>query len=91
MYKPDIVFYLTASPKDCIRECSNSTRIESGAFAGIESDFVKHQTKMKLIYDKLSVDKNWTTIVRNKDAITTCNDILKAYKNISVITNETEK
>lgn len=82
LYKPDIVFYLTASPKDCIRDDSNSNRIESGAFVGVESNFVKHQTQMKMIYDKLSVDNNWRTIVRDKDTITTCNDILKVYRDI---------
>jgi len=76
LYKPDIVFYLTASPEDCIRDDSYTNRIESGMFAGMQSDFVKHQNKMKLIYDKLAMDKNWITIIRNKDVNITCNDIM---------------
>jgi thymidylate kinase len=80
LYKPDIVFYLTASPKDCIRDDSYTNRAESGMFVGMQSDFVKHQNSMKLIYDKLAVNKNWITIIRNKDVNITCNDIIKAYK-----------
>lgn len=79
LVKPDIVFYLTASPKDCIRNDSNINRIESGAFVGEQSDFISHQTKMKLIYDKLAKDKNWITIIRNRDVNITCNDIIKSY------------
>ena len=78
LIKPDIVFYLTALPKDCIRDDSNINRIESGAFVGEQSDFINHQTKMKSIYDKLAKDKNWITIIRNSDINATCNDIIKS-------------
>lgn len=82
LYKPDIVFYLTASPKDCLRPDSNLNRVESGAFVDLKNDFVKHQNRMRLIYDKLAVENKWIIIQRNKDAIMTCNDIIKAYKEI---------
>lgn len=85
LYKPDIVFYLTASPKDCIRDDSCTNRIESGTFADMKSDFIKHQTKMKLIYDKLAIDNNWITIVRNKDVDTTCNDIMEEYSKLLLL------
>ena len=85
LYKPDIVFYLTASPEDCTRDDSYTNRIESGMFVGMQSDFVKHQNKMKLIYDKLAMDKNWITIIRNKDVNITCNDIMRAVSETQCI------
>lgn len=84
LFKPDIVFYLTASPNDCIREDSNTNRVESGAFVGMQGDFVKHQTEMKAIYDRLAEDKKWITIVRNTDINITFDNIIKAYKKIFV-------
>lgn len=78
LYKPDIVFYLTTSPEECIRKDSSTNRIESGMFVGMKSDFVKHQNKMKSIYDRLALEKNWVTINRNKDVSVTCNEIMKA-------------
>lgn len=78
LFKPDIVIYLEASPEECIRDDSYTNRIESGMFVGTESDFVKHQNRMKLIYDKLAQDKNWITVIRNKNVTKTCNDIIKA-------------
>ena len=79
LYKPDIVFYLTAPPEDCIRDDAYTNRIESGMFASMQSDFVRHQNKMSLIYDKLAMDKKWITIVRNKNVNITCNDIMKSF------------
>lgn len=77
LYKPDITFYLTASPESCLREDSYVNRIESGMFVGMESDFVKHQNKMKLIYDKLANDKHWITIARDRNVHITCDEIIK--------------
>lgn len=77
LYKPDVVFYLTASPKDCIRSDSFKNRIESGMFVGMQSDFVKHQGNMKLIYDKLAKDKKWEKIERRENVNATCDAILK--------------
>lgn len=76
LYKPDIVFYLTASPEDCVRNDSYTNRIESGTFVGMENDFVKHQNKMKKIYDRLAMENNWIIIKRDEDALLTCNKIL---------------
>lgn len=80
LLKPDIVFYLEALPRACIRDDSNANRIESGAFVNMHSDFIKHQTKMKIIYDRLAAEKKWITIIRNRDVNITCNDIINAYK-----------
>lgn len=80
LFKPDIVFYLTASPEECMRDGANANRIESGAFVGTQGDFVKHQTKMKAIYDKLAADKKWITINRNKDVDITCSNIVEACR-----------
>lgn len=78
LYKPDCVVYLDASPEDCIRDDSDTNRIESGMFVGMKSDFVKHQNKMKKIYDRLAEEKKWLIVNRNKDVETTCDDIMKA-------------
>lgn len=77
--KPDVVFYLSASPKECVRADSNTNRIESGAFVKKYSDFVTHQSEMKLIYDRLAKEKEWITIIRDKDAEKTCENIAKLY------------
>lgn len=82
LLKPDVVFYLVASPKDCLRENSNANRVESGAFVGMRNDFVEHQSKMKTIYDKLAEKNNWIPIIRNEDVTVTCNEIMKSYKEI---------
>ena len=79
LYKPDIVYYLTASPTDCIRVDSITNRIESGMFVGMQSDFVAHQKKMKSIYDKLAADNNWIIIKRDKDANITCDTIIRTF------------
>ena len=80
LYKPDIVFYLMASPDECIRSDSFTNRIESGMFVGMPNDFVKHQNKMQAIYDKLAKDNDWISIVRNKDANITCDNIIRALE-----------
>lgn len=85
LLKPDIVFYLTAAPGECIRENSNTNRVESGAFVGIQSDFVKHQTKMKAIYDHLAADHKWIAINRNRDVNVTCNEIMRSCKGLLCI------
>lgn len=79
LYKPDVVFYLTAPPEDCIREDSYTNRIESGMFVGMQSDFIEHQSIMKQIYDELAMNNDWITIVRNRDAKMTCDDIMKKF------------
>lgn len=83
LYKPDIVFYLTASPDECQRDASHTSRVEAGTFVDLQNNFVKHQTKMKAIYDQLAADNHWITIVRDKDANRTCNEIIKAYQNLN--------
>ena len=82
LIKPDFTFYLTALPDECMRLDSNFNRVESGAFVGMKSDFIKHQTKMKKIYDKLAKEKKWITIVRNDDIEKTCTDIIKTYEKL---------
>lgn len=78
LHKPDIVIYLTASPEDCIRDDSYTNRVESGMFVGNQSNFVKHQDSMNVIYDKFSLEDKWIKVVRNNDINKTCTDIIRA-------------
>lgn len=78
LIKPDVVLYLTAAPKECVRIDSMQNRIENGMFVGTEDGFVEHQSRMKTIYDKLAMDNNWLIIERNVDVNVTCRRILKA-------------
>ena len=82
LYKPDIVFYLTASPDDCRRLDSDTNRVESGIFVDLNNNFIKHQNRMKIIYDNLAFEHKWIVINRNKDATKTCNDIIREYNKI---------
>ncbi|EGO8510063.1 dTMP kinase [Enterococcus faecalis] len=77
LYKPDLIFYLTASPEDCIRDDSNENRVESGAFSDLRNNFIEHQYMMKDIYDNLATECNWIVINRNQNIEITCKDIIK--------------
>ena len=82
LIKPDVVFYLKAPIEDCLREDSNTNRIESGEFVGQKCDFILHQTKMQAIYDKLASENYWITICRTGDVNTTCESIIRQYQEI---------
>lgn len=82
LIKPDIVFYLDALPEECCREDSNTNRVESGEFVGMKSDFIGHQTRMKLIYDKLANEKEWIAINRNTDINITCSKIMREFAKV---------
>lgn len=83
LIKPDRVFYLSALPKECYREGSNANRVESGEFVGMTSDFIGHQTKMKLIYDQIAQEQQWVTVKRDTDINVTCSRIMAALKTSS--------
>lgn len=80
LYKPDIVCYLTTAPENCLREDSSTNRIESGTFVDMDNDFVQHQGRMQLIYQKLAKDNEWAVVERNIDASITCQNIIKELK-----------
>ena len=81
LYKPDMTFYLVASPEECVRSSSLNNRVESGKFVGLSGDFISHQTKMKFIYDELAKQHHWIPILRSNKPINTCYPIIEIIRN----------